>query len=146
MAGRLHVHLSVANLDSSHKFYEKFLGVTPVKQKADLVKFVPAFAPINLTISPAKHDMVDGRAMNHLGIEMESNEVVIEYLERIKADGIAARAQFNVTCCYANQSKFWVVDPDGVEWEVYHVNYDTAEKHGGAVETICCQPTAAVTG
>jgi hypothetical protein len=72
--------------------------------------------------------------------------VVIEYLERIKADGIAARAQLNVTCCYANQSKFWVVDPDGVEWEVYHVNYDTAEKHGGAVEASDCQPPADATG
>jgi catechol 2,3-dioxygenase-like lactoylglutathione lyase family enzyme len=52
MAGRLHVHLCVANLDLSREFYERFLGVAPVKRKADLVKFVPAFAPINLTIPP----------------------------------------------------------------------------------------------
>jgi hypothetical protein len=26
------------------------------------------------------------------------------------------------------------MDPDGVEWEVYHVNYDPAEKHGGSIE------------
>jgi uncharacterized glyoxalase superfamily protein PhnB len=90
--------------------------------------------------------MVDGRAMNHLGIEMDSNEAIIEYFDRIKADGIAARAQLNVTCCYANQSKFWVVDPDGVEWEVYHVTYDTAEKHGGAVEASDCPPPADATG
>jgi hypothetical protein len=29
-----------------------------------------------------------------------------------------------VNCCHANQDKFWVQDPDGVEWEVYHLNYD----------------------
>ena len=29
-----------------------------------------------------------------------------------------------VDCCHANQDKFWVKDPDGVEWEVYHLNYD----------------------
>jgi len=29
-----------------------------------------------------------------------------------------------VNCCHANQDKFWVTDPDGVEWEVYHLNYD----------------------
>jgi hypothetical protein len=29
-----------------------------------------------------------------------------------------------VNCCHANQDKFWVKDPDGVEWEVYHLNYD----------------------
>jgi hypothetical protein len=29
-----------------------------------------------------------------------------------------------VDCCHANQDKFWVQDPDGVGWEVYHLNYD----------------------
>jgi DNA-binding transcriptional ArsR family regulator len=29
-----------------------------------------------------------------------------------------------VNCCHANQDKFWVKDPDGVEREVYHLNYD----------------------
>jgi N-acetylglutamate synthase-like GNAT family acetyltransferase/2-polyprenyl-3-methyl-5-hydroxy-6-metoxy-1,4-benzoquinol methylase len=46
-----------------------------------------------------------------------------------------------VDCCHANQDKFWVEDPDGVEWEVYHLNYDlpaggiqaqVKEKYGAA--------------
>jgi catechol 2,3-dioxygenase-like lactoylglutathione lyase family enzyme len=145
MSAKVHVHLSVADLNTSREFYEKFLGIAPVKEKADLVKFVPDFVPVNLTISPARHDMVEGRAMNHLGVEVESNDAVLRHLSRIKTSGIAAREQLNVTCCYANQSKFWVTDPDGVEWEIYHVNYDTKEKHGGPVETLCCAPANGVT-
>jgi hypothetical protein len=33
-----------------------------------------------------------------------------------------------VNCCHANQDKFWVQDPDGVEWEVYHLNYDLEDE------------------
>lgn len=134
MGPRVHVHLSVADLDASREFYEKFLGVAPVKVKADMVKFAPDFAPINLALSPVRRDMGTGRALNHLGVEVESNDAVMRHLNRAKAAGIAVREQLNVTCCYANQSKFWITDPDGVEWEIYHVNYDTVEKHGGGVE------------
>jgi hypothetical protein len=48
--------------------------------------------------------------------------------------GLKVREQLNVNCCYANQVKFWVIDPDGVEWEVYHINHDLVEKHGGGIE------------
>jgi hypothetical protein len=45
--------------------------------------------------------------------------------------------------CYANQSKFWVIDPDGVEWEVYHVNHELVEKHGGGIERVPADPDPA---
>jgi hypothetical protein len=40
-----------------------------------------------------------------------------------------------VNCCHANQDKFWVQDPDGVEWEVYHLNYDLEDEVAGAKAT-----------
>jgi hypothetical protein len=67
--------------------------------------------------------------VNHLGIEVSSGTAVQQ-----KQDGLKVLEQLNVNCCYANQSKFWVIDPDGIEWEVYHVNYDLTEKHGGGIE------------
>ncbi|HWN91374.1 MAG TPA: glyoxalase/bleomycin resistance/dioxygenase family protein, partial [Verrucomicrobiae bacterium] len=36
--------------------------------------------------------------------------------------------EMGVNCCHANQDKFWVTDPDGVEWEVYHLNYDLEDE------------------
>src|SRR5262249_25116799 len=40
----------------------------------------------------------------------------------------------SVNCCHANQDKFWVHDPDGVEWEVYHLNYDLEDEPGRGAE------------
>ncbi len=47
----VHIHLHVSDLDASRAFYERFLGVEPVKVKPGYVKFLPAFAPINLALS-----------------------------------------------------------------------------------------------
>jgi hypothetical protein len=49
-------------------------------------------------------------------------------LDRIKAAGLPVREEMAVDCCHANQDKFWVVDPDGAEWEVYHLNYDLEDE------------------
>lgn len=133
MEARVHIHLSVTDMAHSRSFYEKFFGVAPAKDKDDHLKFVPPFAPINLAISPRRGEGDDARAINHLGVEVDSSATVLRHLERVKAAGLRVREQLNVNCCYANQSKFWVEDPDGVEWEVYHVNYDLEEKHGKPV-------------
>jgi len=135
MMPRVHVHLKAADLKVSREFYRKFLGVEPVKDKPDHVKFLVPFAPLNLVISPARRQSTEGpAAVNHLGIEVSSGAAIQEHLTRVKHEGIGVREQLNVNCCYANQSKFWVIDPDGTEWEIYHVNHDLVEKHGGGIE------------
>jgi catechol 2,3-dioxygenase-like lactoylglutathione lyase family enzyme len=136
MTPRVHVHLKAGDLKASRKFYRQFLGVEPVKDKADHVKFLVPFAPLNLVISPARTQPAGGQRapVNHLGIEVSSGTTVQEHLRRVKQQGLKVREQLNVNCCYANQSKFWVIDPDGIEWEVYHVNYDLIGKHGGGIE------------
>jgi hypothetical protein len=59
-----------------------------------------------------------------MGIQVEAPETVMVQLRRVKAAGIPVREEMGVNCCHANQDKFWVQDPDGTEWEVYHLNYD----------------------
>lgn len=136
MQTRVHVHIKAAELAASRDFYRRFLGVEPVKHKPDHVKFLVPFAPLNLVISPARLQARSdtAAAVNHLGIELSSAAEVQEHLVRVKRQGLRIREQLNVNCCYANQSKFWVIDPDGIEWEIYHVNYDLIEKHGGSIE------------
>jgi catechol 2,3-dioxygenase-like lactoylglutathione lyase family enzyme len=140
MVARIHVHLKVRSLDASREFYQRFLGAAAVKAKPDQVKFLPPFAPINLVLSTAHRGEAAGGFVNHLGIELDSTASVQHHLARVKAAGLPTREQLNVNCCYANQSKFWVIDPDGVEWELYHVNYDLIEKHGGGVEPSATLP------
>jgi len=122
MNAKVHVHMTVSDLAKTREFYARFFGVEPVKVKPGYVKFLPEWGPVNLALS-------EGRAageghVNHMGIQVDTPEEVVRQLARVKAAGLAVREDMGVDCCHANQDKFWVEDPDGVEWEVYHLNYD----------------------
>ena len=122
MSAKVHMHMSVSDLAKSQAFYETFFGGAPVKEKPGYVKFLPAWAPVNLALSIG-HPAGEG-VVNHVGIQVDSPETVTAHLARVKAAGLPVREEMGVNCCHANQDKFWVQDPDGVEWEVYHLNYD----------------------
>ena len=126
MSAKVHLHMHVADLSKSREFYEKFLGGDPVKVKQGYVKFLPTWAPVNLALSsggPGGAGTID-----HVGVQVDSVETVMTELTRIKDAGLAVVEEMGVNCCHANQDKFWVKDPDGVEWEVYHLNYDLEDE------------------
>jgi lactoylglutathione lyase len=137
----VHIHLHVSDLEASRAFYERFLGATPVKVKPGYVKFLPTFAPINLALSAGEPGA--GKTVDHLGFQVESRETVQALLDRVKASGLAVSEEMDTNCCYANQDKFWVRDPDGVEWEIYHLNYDVDEDAAGG-GTACCAPLSKI--
>ena len=56
---RVHVHMTVSDLDKSRDFYTRFFGVAPVKEKPGYVKFLPGFGPLNLALSAS--NVVTGR-------------------------------------------------------------------------------------
>jgi len=122
MSAKVHLHLHVSDLAQSRAFYEKFLGGDPVKVKQGYVKFLPEWAPVNLALSTGGHAAAG--TINHVGVQVDSVEGVMGQLARVKAAGLPVVEEMGVNCCHANQDKFWVTDPDGVEWEVYHLNYD----------------------
>ena len=126
MSAKVHLHLHVADLARSREFYEKFFGADPVKVKQGYVKFLPEWAPVNLALSSGGH--VGAGTIDHVGVQVESVETVMGQLARVKNAGLAVTEEMGVNCCHANQDKFWVKDPDGVEWEVYHLNYDLEEE------------------
>ena len=122
MSAKVHLHLHVTDLAKSRAFYEKFLGAGPVKVKPGYVKFVPEWAPVNLALSAGGQG---GQAtVDHLGVQLAAVETVMAQLARVKAAGLPVREEMGVNCCHANQDKFWVEDPDGVDWEVYVLNHD----------------------
>ena len=126
MNAKVHVHMTVSDLAKTREFYARFFGVEPVKVKPGYVKFLPAWGPVNLALS-------EGRAageghVSHMGIQVDTPDEVTRQLARVKAAGLSVREEMGVNCCHANQDKFWVADPDGVEWEVYHLNYDLEDE------------------
>ena len=122
MSARVHLHMHVSDLAKSREFYRKFLGGVPVKEKPGYVKFLPDWAPVNLALSSGTPGAVG--VVDHVGIQVDAPETVVAELARVKAAGLPVREEMGVNCCHANQDKFWVTDPDGVDWEVYHLNYD----------------------
>jgi catechol 2,3-dioxygenase-like lactoylglutathione lyase family enzyme len=137
----VHVHLHVSDLEASRSFYQRFLGAEPVKLRPGYVKFLPGLAPINLALTAGQPNQ--GRNVDHLGFEVESRERVAELMARVKASGLAVREEIGTDCCYANQDKFWVTDPDGIEWEIYHVNHDVdvdGRRPEQLTSTGCCPP------
>ena len=150
MNAKVHLHLHVSDLAKSGEFYQKFFGGAPVKEKPGYLKFLPEWAPVNVALSPGR-PAAEG-AVDHVGIQVGSSDMVMAHLARVKAAGLAVREEMGVNCCHANQDKFWVQDPDGVEWEVYHLNYDLeaeADRESARMPlptaASCCAPRPAAT-
>lgn len=134
----VHIHLHVSNLDASRAFYERFLGAPPAKVKPGYVKFLPPLAPLNLALSAGAADR--GSTVSHLGVQVDTKEQVRALLQQAKGAGLEVREEMDTDCCFANQDKFWVKDPDGVEWEVYHLNHDLEDAVTPAGASTCCAP------
>jgi len=119
---RMHVSLYVSNLDRTLEFYNQFFGRYPVKIKPKYAKYV--LDQPSLIISFVEHESRVQSHFGHLGFQVETIEVMNEALIRMKEMGMTTREEMGTNCCYAKQDKFWVNDPDGVEWEVYYFHED----------------------
>lgn len=135
---KTHLALNTAHFQTSVDFYRAFFGQDPVKLKPGYAKFDIENPGLNLTLNEnTATETTAGPeggeqgarigALNHLGIQVDSTEVVREAADRLKAAGMATFEENDTDCCYALQDKVWVRDPDGNGWEVFVVKVgDTA--------------------
>ncbi|WP_332656068.1 ArsI/CadI family heavy metal resistance metalloenzyme [Brevundimonas sp.] len=138
---RLHVHVSVDDLDRSIGFYAALFGAAPSVVKDDYAKWMLEDPRVNFAIS--------GRAraagVDHLGIQVDSGEELAELAGRLKAAGETTRDQEAATCCYARSDKAWVNDPSGLRWETFHtfgeaVTYGEDEPETAVAPAAACCP------
>lgn len=113
---RLHLHVSVPDLDQSIRFYETLFGAPPTVVKADYAKWMLDDPKVNLAISQRNR----ASGVDHVGIQVDSAEELGELATRLKAAGHVTLDQAATTCCYAQSDKSWVTDPAGVRWETFH--------------------------
>jgi hypothetical protein len=76
-----------------------------------------------------------------MGFQVESIEKLNSYLEHVQKNGLMCREEMGTICCYAKQDKFWVNDPDGVQWEVYYFHEDAEfndPKYKLEAKEACC--------
>ena len=141
---RFHVHVSVDDLAASIRFYSTVLGVPPTIEKSDYAKWMIEDPRINFAVSKRGHKA----GVNHLGIQVDSDEELAQLRRQVASADVALLDQTNASCCYAKSNKYWVTDPQGVAWETYHT-LDAIETFGDdsvsavkAKATACCAPVS----
>jgi catechol 2,3-dioxygenase-like lactoylglutathione lyase family enzyme len=134
-ASRMHISMFVGDLAESVKFYEVFFGQPPTKHLPDYAKFEVDEPPVVISFNPDRKP-VPGGAVNHLGIQVKSTDIVMAMKERFAAAGFLTDEEVATPCCYAVQTKVWVGDPDGNRWEIYVVT-DADAAEGCGPDCVC---------
>ena len=123
---KFHIGLNVTDIQQTVSFYEKLFGAKPVKVEKDYAKF--ELENPGLVISFIQSENVSSQ-FGHMGIRVNSQEELIQRKKEVEPQIEIQLEEENTSCCYAIQNKFWVSDPDGYEWEVYHfINDDNKIK------------------
>jgi catechol 2,3-dioxygenase-like lactoylglutathione lyase family enzyme len=141
---RMHVHLTVTDLDQSVRFYVTLFGVAPSVVKDDYAKWMLDDPRVNFAISTR----AKAPGLDHLGIQVESTDDLDDVSGRLAQAGENLLEQRQATCCYAKSDKTWVSDPQGVAWETF-VTFGDATTYGedrgvgpeiAKASSACCVP------
>ncbi|GAB2624962.1 ArsI/CadI family heavy metal resistance metalloenzyme [Kocuria himachalensis] len=119
---RVQLALRVADLERSIEFYSTLFNTAPAKRRPGYANFAVAEPPLKLVLLEGEPG--DDTRMDHLGVEVESTEVVEAAAQRLADAGLTTRPEEQTTCCYAVQDKVWVTGPGHEPWEVYTVTAD----------------------
>jgi catechol 2,3-dioxygenase-like lactoylglutathione lyase family enzyme len=138
---RMHVSLYVSNIAKTVDFYTTFFGQEPTKVKPGYAKFL--LEKPSLIISFVENPERVQSNFGHLGFQVETVAELEEKLADARAKNLVTNEEMGTNCCFAKQDKYWVYDPDGVQWEVYYFHedaeYNDPHYNTEAAEA-CCIP------
>ena len=136
---RMHVNVSVDDLEASVSFYGALFGAEPTVLKDDYAKWMLDDPRVNFAIAARS----EAPGVNHLGIQVEDRAELAEVRSRFKGTGATVLDEGQTTCCYAESDKAWITDPGGIVWEGFHT-VGTSETFGHDAPTAqpggCCTP------
>ncbi len=141
---RIQLALNVENIDEAVDFYATLFNTPPAKRRPGYANFAVADPALKLVLfeNPGQSG-----TLNHLGVERESMDEIVEQAERLEAAGLALDVEGDVVCCYARQDKHWVTGPDGQRWENYVVLADAgAELEGKSAADVADSANPAASG
>lgn len=139
---RIHIHIAVNELAESIGFYATVFGESPSVEKEDYAKWALEDPAINFAISKRGHSS----GVNHLGIQVDSEDELAEIAKRLDDAEIDSSPEEGASCCYAHSNKHWALDPQGIAWESFYTLGDIAvfgedTKMDAADESsACCIP------
>jgi hypothetical protein len=113
---RMHIHVSVEDLAASIRFYSAmFGGVEPTVRKDDYCKWELSDPAVNFAIS----QRLVRSGVDHFGIQVETEEELMEVRNRFALAEIAEDGETAGECGYLLPDRSWTVDPQGVAWEAF---------------------------
>ncbi len=119
---RLHVNMAVTDLEASIGFYSVLFDAPPTVLKDDYAKWMLDDPRVNFAITTRGV----AKGVDHLGIQVESDEELGTVHSRMKSADARIVEQGETTCCYAHSSKNWIFDPDGIAWETFLTRGESA--------------------
>lgn len=140
---RIHINLSVRDIEASKAFYGRLFGAEPSKVRQGYANWRLDAPALHLALvhNPATKPAAPHE--RHFGVELFDQAELSQWQSRLEAQGTELRLEEQVTCCYAVGNKFWATDPDGNEWEFWVRTGDAesmTENADSAEEGACCAP------
>ncbi len=140
---KMHIHISVEDLDKNIEFYSALFGAQPTVQHDDYAKWRLDDPMVNFAISDKGRE----NGLNHLGFELDSHQELEAISKRIDDNNLSKLEEKGASCCYAKSDKYWTLDPQGIPWENFHTLGDIpvyGENAGTDVkaEAQCCSSSS----
>jgi catechol 2,3-dioxygenase-like lactoylglutathione lyase family enzyme len=142
---RMHVHVSVSDLEASVRFYSELFAAEPTVRKVDYAKWMLDDPRVNFAISQRGA----AAGIEHLGIQVEDHAELEEVYSRLRRADRPALEEGPTTCCYAESEKSWIEDPQGIQWETFltireSTVYGRDTVRAASTDTVhsqCCTPS-----
>lgn len=137
---RMHVHVSVRDLDASVRFYSTLFAATPTVLKTDYAKWMLDDPRVNFAISTRGAPA----GIEHLGIQVADTDELHEVYERLEKADAPVLEEGETVCCYAKSEKSWIEDPQGIRWETFLTNGESTIYGNDAPKAAaaCCVPAS----
>ncbi len=137
---RMHVHVSVRDLEASVRFYSTLFAATPTVLKEDYAKWMLDDPRVNFAIST--RDAPAG--IEHLGIQVADADELHEVYERLEKADAPVLEEGDTVCCYAKSEKSWIEDPQGIRWETFLTTSESTIYGSEAPKSAaaCCVPAS----
>jgi catechol 2,3-dioxygenase-like lactoylglutathione lyase family enzyme len=140
---RVQLALNVDDLDAAVAFYTTLFHTPPAKRRPGYANFAVEDPALKLVLIENRGA---GGTLNHLGVEVESTDLVAAETRRLGEAGLTTRVEEGTTCCYALQDKVWVSAEGAGAWEIYTVLADAGTEHEGRSAADVAELPVAATG
>lgn len=131
---RLHVNVQVKNLEQTVEFYQGLFDQEPTVLKPDYAKWMLDDPLVNFSVSLSSHQ----EGIEHLGIQVDTEDERNEVFQRLDRIEGKRLDEGETVCCYAQSTKSWITDPQGVSWEIFQT-HGVSETNKKSEARACCE-------